>query len=191
MDPHQVEQDEVLRALVEAEAAKSDDFFTASASDGTTVFHDGLGDHGQRNFPLAHLNGLVRRGLLAKTGYRDFDDFTFAITANGRSYVERLDRSGLTALEMETQRADRAEANLRGNVERRQKLAGRLGFGVAAAVVLLVGIGLFLLGEAPGYRIAVGILTAVGVAGISIFGPVKRFTSSLAFRALTFIHEHF
>jgi len=201
VDPHQTEQDEALRALVAAEASASDDFFTATSTDGTTVFHDGFGEPGrQREIPLAVLNGLVQRGTLTKTRIIERIDFGFAITEGGRDYIERLDRGDLSALDVETQRANRAEAELaavreaavdtqRAAVERRRKRADRLGLAVAAVIVILVGAVLFFASETPLLRVIFGIATFAGFAGVTFYPGAKRLVSGLAFRALTFIHE--
>jgi hypothetical protein len=196
VDPNQTRQDEALHAIVAAEAATPDDFMTATSNDGTTVFHNGFGPPTrQRTIPLPILNGLERRGLI------DQIDFGFAVTEAGREYILRLDHGGISPIEAETQRADRAEAALaaaqavevdarRAESLRRRKRADRLGVVVAAVVVVLVGASLFFISEAPGLRIVVGIATFAGLAGVSVRGPVKRIVSDVVFRALTFLHEH-
>ena len=194
-------QDTLLRLIVAADEAAADDFFTASASDGTTLFHAGFANRGnQIEAPIGDIKGLAARGLLTITEWRDHGDVAFAVPPAARAHIERLDRGGLSALEAATTRAEQAEAALAAEqkhaavaaanrISRRRELAERLAWIPAALGALIAGIAFFILSQSPSWRVVVGVLLAAGVAGSWLLHPVRRLAAGLLFRLLTFIHD--
>lgn len=197
----QERQDVLLRQIVAADEATSDEFFTASSQDGTTLLHNGFQNEGnQIEVAIGDVKALAVRGLLAITEYRDYGDVAFAVTPTGRADVERLEHRGMTALEVETARADRAEALVRqqqhaiadqvASVEvRRRTRAENLAWVPAAAAAIVVGVVIFILSQSGPLRVAVGILLAIGVVGTWVVAPIRRAATELLVRVLAFIHD--
>lgn len=87
-------RNDLLVALAEADDAKSDDFFTSSTQDGTTLFHRGLPDR-QVDASIGDIQALAARGDLSITEHRDHGDVAFVVTDQGHTNAERLIRDGL------------------------------------------------------------------------------------------------
>jgi hypothetical protein len=199
VDPHQTEQDNVLRELVKADAAEIDEFATATDRDEMTVFHSGLRSDGQATYHRSLIRGLIQRGLLEVTS-NGGSDFWFAITRQGREYVERLDRGGLSALEEALKRADDADAMVTKleqdaadakleDDNRRKGRASRLAKPLAWLAAASVGVGLFVLNEDPTYRVVITLIGFLGIAGASFLDPVHKLLTGWIYEALRAIHN--
>ena len=197
----QERQDELVRLIVAADEGAADEFFTASSQDGTTLFHTGFRNHGnQIEAPIGDIKSLAARGLLTITEFRDQGDVAFAVSLEARTYLERLDGGGMSALEAATARGERAEAALEaerrgtadlaaGDITRRRVRAERLAWIPAAVAAVIVGIVFFVLSRSATWSAAVSVLLAVCVAGSWVVRPVRVVAAELLFRLLTFIHN--
>lgn len=192
-------RDALIKAIVQADDVKGDIFFTASSFDGTALLHDGLPD-GQMEVDMGDVLGLATRGLIAITEQRPHGDVAFAVTEAGRSESQRIERGGLSDVEVERARADQAEFALEKYKEaakadttaielRRERLASRLARLPAVLVALAFGWLLFQLSDVLWLRAGIGILLAVGVAGSWLYAPARRLATTVFVRILRALHD--
>lgn len=80
----------LLRKLVAADDAASDEFMTAVADQGTTLFHNGF-PNGLLECDLGDLKALYGDGFLVVTEFRPHGDMVFAVTSRAHDLVRSRD----------------------------------------------------------------------------------------------------
>src|SRR6266511_597064 len=178
-------QAELLRAMAAADDRTSDLFFTASSFDGSVLFHQGFPEANQIDVEVADIRALANRGLVEITEERSHGDLAGILTDAGRAEAERLEGGGKSALEVEQERADRAEKALsdhvaadevaaRSVVARREAKAWKWAWLPAVAVAILVSVVIYWLSSSGPLSAGVGVLLALGVAGSWLVQPIRR-----------------